>query len=68
MGYTRKDELTKKVYSADARVYEIDFLAAYFDAFVDVASHLRIKMTDFRLDQLGSILQNFISAENPRIG
>jgi hypothetical protein len=43
-------------------------LAAYFDAFVDVASHLRIKMTDFRLDQLGSILQNFISAENPRIG
>jgi len=29
-----------------------DFLSPYFDAFVDVSSHLRVRVNDFHLDTL----------------
>ena len=34
--------------SPDARAFEMDFLSTYYDAFVDVANHLRIKVNDFK--------------------
>lgn len=36
-----------------------DFLSPYFDAFVDVSSHLRVRMNDFHLDTLVSDFKTY---------
>ena len=43
----------------DARSLEMDFLTTYYDAFVDVATHLRIKVNDFQLDDLVTDFKKF---------
>lgn len=43
----------------DARSFELDFLTTYFDAFVDIANHLRIKVNDFCLDHLVADFKKF---------
>ena len=38
----------------DARSLELEFLTTYFDAFVEVSNHLRMKVNDFTLNNLVS--------------
>jgi hypothetical protein len=51
--------LLKKLIPSDARAFETDFLSTYYDAFVDTAAHLRMKVPDFRLEHLVADFKKF---------